>query len=386
MPSAPVVNKVFTVIDKPVASDLSAQQAKVAQRAGGKTIAELTAFCKQLQEEKESINSDSTSATAQAGEEDSQPVAHHPFLIRDKPDITIPPVIFPVNKPIVPTVDSSKPLQEQFPVSCGSKHREKETVTDGAEVVANVDGSAIQTQPIPEVFPQPPAEKLDISELVAKRMDAQRRLQGNPNDIEALLTLQEIQMKMQNWCQSNVKPGQYTGELVKNLLPKENLQGGFQAWVKKDMFQNLTPVSGGIGMKLLQKMGWKPGQVIGKRGEGYAEPIAVTVKIDRKGLSAGKEKAAKKGAPAVLDLQGKHPVSALAEYCSKRKWQLPDYTLIFDHGPAHHKQFLFKVLVNSVEYQPAVVCGNKKQAKAQAAIYALKGLGLIPEDADISAV
>ena len=72
----------------------------------------------------------------------------------------------------------------------------------------------------------------------------------------------------------------------------------------QDMFHNLTPVSGGIGMKLLQKMGWKPGQVIGKRGEGYAEPIALTVKIDRKGLSAGKEKAAKKSTPAVLDLQG----------------------------------------------------------------------------------
>ena len=57
-------------------------------------------------------------------------------------------------------------------------------------------------------------------------------------------------------------------------------------------------------MKLLQKMGWKPGQVIGKRGEGYAEPIALTVKIDRKGLSTGKEKATKKGAPAMLDLQG----------------------------------------------------------------------------------
>lgn len=70
------------------------------------------------------------------------------------------------------------------------------------------------------------------------------------------------------------------------------------------MFHNLTPVSGGIGMKLLQKMGWKPGQVIGKRGEGCAEPIALTVKIDRKGLSAGKEKVAKKGTTAVMDLQG----------------------------------------------------------------------------------
>ena len=70
------------------------------------------------------------------------------------------------------------------------------------------------------------------------------------------------------------------------------------------MFHNLAPVTGGIGMKLLQKMGWKPGQVIGKRGEGYAEPITLTVKIDRKGLSAGKEKATKKGAPVMLDLQG----------------------------------------------------------------------------------
>lgn len=77
-------------------------------------------------------------------------------------------------------------------------------------------------------------------------MEAQRRLQSDPNDIEALLTLQEIQMKMQNWCQSNVKPGQFTGELVKNLLPKEDLQGGFQAWAKKVIFVPLalsdTPV------------------------------------------------------------------------------------------------------------------------------------------------
>lgn len=381
-------NNVSSATDKPVTTTLSSQQVKVAQKAGGKTIAELTAFCKKLQEEKEDGENVKSEDGSKVDEEQTQTVTHHPFLVKEKPDITIPPVIFPVNmnKPSLPAVDPNKPLQEQFPVSCGSKHREKEHVNDGAGIVADVDGSANQQQQINEVFAPPITEKLDISELVGKRMEAQRRLQSDPNDIEALLTLQEIQMKMQNWCQSNVKPGQFTGELVKNLLPKEDLQGGFQAWAKKDMFHNLTPVSGGIGMKLLRKMGWKPGQVIGKRGEGYAEPIALTVKIDRKGLSAGKEKAAKKSTPAVLDLQGKHPVSALAEYCSKRKWQLPDYSLIFDHGPAHHKQFLFKVLVNGTEYQPAVVCGNKKQAKAQAAIFALKGLGLIPEDADMSAV
>ena len=62
-----------------------------------------------------------------------------------------------VNKPLVPTVDPSKPLQEQFPVSCGSKHRQKEDVSDGA-VVADVDGSAIQSQAKEEVFAPPPAE------------------------------------------------------------------------------------------------------------------------------------------------------------------------------------------------------------------------------------
>ena len=63
-----------------------------------------------------------------------------------------------MNKPSIPTVDPNKPLQEQFPVSCGSKHREKEVVDDGAGIVAHVDGSATQTQQKNEVFEPPPAE------------------------------------------------------------------------------------------------------------------------------------------------------------------------------------------------------------------------------------
>lgn len=83
-------------IDKPVATSLSSQQAKVAQRAGGKTIAELTAFCKKLQEEKEGAGNE-TKKGAKTEEEESQTVTHHPFLVKEKPDITIPPVIFPVS-------------------------------------------------------------------------------------------------------------------------------------------------------------------------------------------------------------------------------------------------------------------------------------------------
>lgn len=67
-----------------------------------------------------------------------------------------------------------------------------------------------------------------------KRLEAQNRLLSNPNDFEAQLVLQEVQMKIQNWASVNLKPGQFTGEsLVHNLMPKENINSGYQAWVKK---------------------------------------------------------------------------------------------------------------------------------------------------------
>lgn len=84
----------------------------------------------------------------------------------------------------------------------------------------------------------------------------------------------------------------------------------------------------------------------------------------------------------MICISGKHPISLLQEYCARRKWNIPEFTLIFDEGPPHSKQFLFKVLVNGYEYQNPVVSGNKKHAKAQAAVAALKGLGLVPEDAE----
>lgn len=84
--------------DKPVADSLSSQQVKVAKRAGGKTIAELTAFCKKLQEEKEADNNDN-SKVKETEQEEAQPVTtHHPFLVKEKPDFSIPPVIFPVSR------------------------------------------------------------------------------------------------------------------------------------------------------------------------------------------------------------------------------------------------------------------------------------------------
>lgn len=46
---------------------------------------------------------------------------------------------------------------------------------------------------------------------------------------------------------------------------------------------------------------------------------------------------------ACKDLSGKHPVSALMELATKRRWGPPNFTQAFECGPPHKKQYIFKV-------------------------------------------
>lgn len=48
-------------------------------------------------------------------------------------------------------------------------------------------------------------------------------------------------------------------------------------------------MSGGMGMHLLQKMGWKPGEGLGKEKNGSLQPLLLEVKLDKKGLVAEEE-------------------------------------------------------------------------------------------------
>lgn len=40
---------------------------------------------------------------------------------------------------------------------------------------------------------------------------------------------------------------------------------------------NAPEVSSGIGLRLLQKMGWQPGEGLGKSGDGPLEPLSLEV-------------------------------------------------------------------------------------------------------------
>jgi len=198
--------------------------------------------------------------------------------------------------------------------------------------------------------------------------------------------------------------------------PKLNVYSGTP---KVEMFTNARKVSGGIGEKLLQQMGWREGEGLGKSREGATEPIAFNeIKTDRKGLVSNddashikteenvqektkskysqlkstsfwnwhgsgmkgpenvnarlrnEKKAAKEKTLPTLDLSGKHPVSALMELCSKKKWKEPKF-INEECGTG----FKFKVEVNGSVYTPKIICDNKKGARAESARNCLVEMG-----------
>ena len=53
--------------------------------------------------------------------------------------------------------------------------------------------------------------------------------------MEAIAKLRECDELIKRWSKSGIKPEQFTGERTKNILSKEELEGGYNAWVKKVM-------------------------------------------------------------------------------------------------------------------------------------------------------
>lgn len=385
-------------------------------KTGGKSIDELTDFCKSLSK-KEELGE--LSSLSEKEDTDNDEPFHHPFKLKDRPTTITMNIKNSVPLPTKTTHERTTELRIQFPVSSGQQHRVNEewipvgpSHTKTAAVEAPKPKSAapataplaieapppvlLQPSPAliaappnappgPQVFPSvPPAgpdlSSVDLGSIVSQRLTAMRKLQENPHDVQALTEMYKSNQGMDTWAKSKQQLGQFTGSTGVQVLSQAELSSGYQAWAKKNQLQTAAPVSGGMGMHLLQKMGWKPGEGLGKEKTGTLEPLLLEVKLDKKGLVANEEQKGKKKVKAVQTvktLQGKHPVSLLGEYASKRKLGAPEYVLEFECGPDHKKNFLFKVVLNGVEYKPNVASANKKEAKAHAATMALKQIGLL---------
>uniref|UniRef100_A0A0B7AJ79 G-patch domain-containing protein n=1 Tax=Arion vulgaris TaxID=1028688 RepID=A0A0B7AJ79_9EUPU len=389
-------------------------------KSGGKSVQELTEFCKRISEKSHAkAGSDYSNSSDGDGVKDSDDdddmLIHHPFKVKEANSSGI--VMNIRNAKQLPVLTPSEKQAQQatlrltFPVSSGSHHRASESEwvpvvkTPAADSTKNLSSSSQVTSQAPalpapppppneqkkvdNIFPLPSeAQKIDICSIITERLQAVRKLQENPFDMQALSKMHQVQEQASKWATSRHLPGQFTGSTGAQVLSQEQLIGDrrHQAWVKK--LSHAAPVNGGIGMFLLQKMGWKQGEGLGKNNEGSREPLMLDIKVDRRGLTTAAEfprhKAHAVGVPRAKDLSNKHPVSALMELCNRRRWGLPLFTVVSESGPDHKKSFLFKVMVNNVEYQPTMASSNKKTAKAQCAAICLQEMGLLPRDAPLN--
>ncbi|GMT27994.1 hypothetical protein PFISCL1PPCAC_19291, partial [Pristionchus fissidentatus] len=119
------------------------------------------------------------------------------------------------------------------------------------------------------------------------RSKAVNRLISDPNDTDAMRKLREIDDALNDFGKTAELSGKWMGHTRVSLLSGDELQPHdprFHAWVKKDLFKNTLPVVGGVGATLMKKMGWTPGEGLGRERQGDTQPLVLDVKSDRKGL------------------------------------------------------------------------------------------------------
>ncbi|XP_011337614.1 pre-mRNA-splicing factor CWC22 homolog isoform X2 [Ooceraea biroi] len=234
-----------------------AQQDKAiaAIQSGGKTVDELTDFCKSLS--KSEALGELSSISSEGEESESEKGFHHPFLLKERPSSIIMNIRdakqLPTKTFQEKTAETSNQLRLQFPVSSGQHHRRSENewvpVTpkkpepkkifvpaSTSEPPAIMPPPAVSEQPpvLPAqiVFP-PVTETVDIGSIVSERLAAMRKLRENPNDVSALNAMHRAQNEMKTWAESKQIPGQFTGSTGVRVLTPAELSSGYQAWARK---------------------------------------------------------------------------------------------------------------------------------------------------------
>lgn len=311
-------------------------------------------------------------------------VSSDPFLLPPPPK---PPVLLPSASSLLslppppppPLLISTNPDCTASPTS------------STASATLGMDFSNVLTVPDDIVFQEPNlvSTPANVGKVMAKRIQARKRLSTDPNDFEAMKMLKEADEQMKAWAMSKNLPGKFNGTTGAHILSADQLgpeDPRYNAWIKKDLFKSANKVTSEVGLKLMQKMGWSPGEGLGKDRDGPLEPLTMDIKSDRKGLVALEELPSKKTNSSFgQEIAGKHPVSVLMELCSKKRWTPPSFTCL-ETGPPNNRRFLWKAVVNGVEYQPAVPSNNKKTGKAQACQVVLQSLGLVPRDPSLPVV
>lgn len=250
-------------------------------KSGGKSIDELTDFCKRISSKSKHRrdSSSSSSSEEEAGDkkEEDEEFIHHPFKVRDASSIVLNirdskplPIRTPAEK-----LQGSANLRLQFPVSSGSTHRQKESewvpvekttavattttsapATTTTSITTPSDSVLMPPPPVPStaplpvdvppnpvrpedrIFPETPTVSVDIGSIISERLSAFKKLKENPHDIEAMTTLGKVQEKASLWAQSKNLPGKFMGSTGAHVMSQEELIGPDkkrQAWARRGL-------------------------------------------------------------------------------------------------------------------------------------------------------
>ncbi|XP_068973983.1 protein Son-like isoform X2 [Bombus flavifrons] len=230
-------------------------KAIAAIQAGGKTVDELTDFCKSLSKS-EALGELSSISSEEDGSE-SEKGFHHPFLLKGRPSSIIMNIKdakqLPTKTFQEKTIESSNQLRLQFPVSSGQHHRKSENewipvAPKKPEMKKQFIPATVPTESFPitpsttSIYPVQQSavfshsiatEPIDIGSIVSQRLAAMRKLRENPNDVCAQNEMYRAQNEMKTWAESKQMPGQFTGSTGAKVLSPAELTSGYQAWARK---------------------------------------------------------------------------------------------------------------------------------------------------------
>ena len=183
-------------------------------KSSGKTVAELTDYCKHLTRQRDSGDESERPSGGDPGS-----FTRHPFQIKPRSDSIVMnirnAIPLPVRKPEERVLAQSQ-LKQQFPVSSGQQHLELEwiPVTPTSNPASNstpqntkpkspngiektsgtqINMAAVAPTPRPSTISIPlpsSAAPIDIGLVVARRISSIRKLQDNHQDIQAQLELE----------------------------------------------------------------------------------------------------------------------------------------------------------------------------------------------------
>ncbi|KAL9866681.1 protein SON isoform 4-T4 [Geothlypis trichas] len=203
---------------------------KASQKSSRDTLKELTEKCKKIAQSTDDVIVNKPHVSDE--EEEERPFYNHPFKLSEPK-----PIFFNLSTPSIKPAPPPQPknqvsLSKEFPVSSGSQHRKKEADSVYGEWVP-VDKNG-KDDGKDDVFPKPAIECVDITTAMNDRAVAQKRLNENSFDLEAMCMLNRAQEQIDAWAQSNSIPGQFTGSTGAQILSSDELtNSGPQAWIRK---------------------------------------------------------------------------------------------------------------------------------------------------------